>query len=76
MKKGEKIMIKLKTLLYLIPNYQLIEVTYHRKNKAQIQSTAIKYDLIEKPYILNYIVTSISSLNDILYVTCEERKKQ
>lgn len=68
-------MIKLKTLLYLIPNYQLIEVTYNRKNKAQIKSTSIKDDLIEETYILNYIVTSISSLNDILYVTCEERRK-
>ena len=69
-------MIKLKTLLYLIPKYQVIEVTYNRKNKAKIQSTAIKEDLIEEPYILNYIVTSISSLNDILYITCEERKKK
>ena len=68
-------MIKLKTLLYLIPNYQLIDVTYNRKNKAKIHSTAIKDDLIEEPCIINYIVTSIRSLNDILYVTCEERKK-
>ena len=30
-------MIKLKTLLYLIPRYQLIEVTYNRINKPQIK---------------------------------------
>lgn len=68
-------MIKLKTLLYLIPRYQLIEVTYNRINEPQIKETAIKEDLIQETYILKYIVTSIQAVQDILYINCEERRK-
>lgn len=68
-------MIKLKTLLYLIPRYQLIEVTYNRINKQQIKQTVIKEDLIQETYILKYIVTSIQAVQDILYINCEERRK-
>ena len=69
-------MIKLKTLLYLIPRYQLIEVEYNRINKPQIKETAIKEDLIQETYILNYIVTSIQVLQGILQISCEERRKK
>lgn len=69
-------MIRLKTLLYLIPTYQLIQVTYKRKYKPLIHETVIKDDLIQQSYITNYIVTSVSSLKDILYINCEERKNE
>lgn len=68
-------MIKLKTLLYLIPRYQLIEVTYNRINEPQIKETAIKEDLIQETYILKYIVTSIQAVQDIMYINCEERRE-
>lgn len=68
-------MIKLKTLLYLIPTYQIIQVSFKRKYKPLICETAIKDDLIQLPHITNFIVTSVSSSNDILYINCEERRK-
>ena len=67
-------MLKLKTLLYLIPSDQLIQVSYIRKNKPKIQETAIKEDLIQEPYVTNYIVTSVYSSQQILYINCEERR--
>nr|DAT93970.1 MAG TPA: hypothetical protein [Caudoviricetes sp.] len=71
-------MIKLKTLLYLIPRYQLIEVTYYRRDKPQIQETAIKEDLMQKSYVSDYVVTSVQAqaLQGILYIKCEERRKK
>lgn len=69
-------MLKLKTLLYLIPTYQLVQIAYKRKYKPLIYETAIKDDLIQQSYIKNYIVTSVSSSKDILYINCEERRKK
>lgn len=69
-------MLKLKTLLYLMPTYQLIQVSYNRKNKPKIQETAIKEDLIKEAYVTNYIVTTVYSSQNILYINCEERRKQ
>lgn len=68
-------MLKLKTLLYLVPTYQLIQVTYHCKNKPLIQESAIKEDLLQKSYVASYIVTSLYSSQNILYINCEERRK-
>lgn len=68
-------MLKLKTLLYLIRRYQLLEVTYHRKDKPMIQETAIKEDLVQENYVSNYIVTSIYVSQGILVISCEERRK-
>lgn len=67
-------MLKLKTFLYLVPTYQLIQVTYIRRDKPEIQETAIKADLIQEPYVTNYIVTSVYSLQNTLYIGCEERR--
>lgn len=71
-------MLKLKTLLYMIPRYQLIEVTYHRKDKPQIRETAIKEDLMQESYVSDYVVTSVhaQALQGILYIKCEERMKK
>jgi hypothetical protein len=67
-------MIKLKTLLYLIPRSQLIEVTYNRINEPQMKEVDIKEGLIQETYILKYIVTSIQAVQGILYINCEERR--
>lgn len=68
-------MINLKTLLYLVPTYELIQLTYHRKNKPAIEETAIKDDLIKESYVMDYIVTSVYSSKNILHINCEERRK-
>lgn len=69
-------MLKLKTLLYTIPTYQLIHVTYNHKNAPVIQESAIKDDLMKEPYVANYNVTSVYSSQNILCIYCEERRKR
>lgn len=69
-------MLKLKTLLYTVPTYQLIEVTYNHKNAPMIQESAIKDDLMREPYVANYNVTSVFSSHNILHIECEERRKR
>lgn len=69
-------LLKLKTLLYTIPKYQLIHVTYNHKNAPVIQESAIKADLMKEPYVANYNVTSVYSSQNILRIYCEERRKR